>query len=51
VQYIDGLCEYPHHVSFAAGTLNGAPLPVELLKDPLRIKLPREGLLKVRADG
>jgi hypothetical protein len=46
-QYIDGLCDYPHHVSFAAATLNGCPLPAEVIKDPLRIKLPREGLLKV----
>lgn len=46
-QHIEGLCSYPHSVCFTAASLDDMVLPAGSLEDPLRIRLPKSGILKM----
>lgn len=46
-QHIEGLCSYPHSVCFTAASLDDQALPAGNLEDPLRVRLPKSGILKV----
>lgn len=48
-QHIDGLCSFPHSVCFTSTSLDDQPLPPDSIQDPLRIRLPKSGIFKVRA--
>lgn len=47
-QYIDGLCSHPHSVCFTSSSLDDQPLKPDSIADPLRIRLPKSGIFKVR---
>lgn len=47
-QHIDGLCSFPHSVCFTSASLDDQPLPADSIQDPLRIRLPKSGIFKVR---
>jgi hypothetical protein len=47
-QHIEGLCSFPHSVCFTSASLDDKPLPADSIQDPLRIRLPKSGIFKVR---
>lgn len=48
-QHIEGLCSYSHSMCFTAASPDDQALPTGSLEDPLRIRLPKSGILKVRS--